>query len=692
MIRPLFPDGFPPAEPAPTGSWRVPLLVALGLAALVMVLYWPAVDFRLLAFDDGVYVTGNDLVARGLDGANIVRAFSETRSGFYVPVTQMSFMADVELFGMASRGFHFTNILIHSLDMALLLLLLWRMTGSLPNSALAAAFVAFHPLRVESVAWVAERKDVLSVFFLIVSLACYLRYVRTGKWRWYGALFLLFLLGLLAKPVTATLPALLILMDFWPLGRFRLETAEGTIGRRILALGREKIPLIALSGLVSLLTVHFHRAAGGLREGDSFLSRVEHSFSADLLYLYQTLWPRDLVLRFFKAPWDQFSGTLIPATLGVAVITALVARSAGRRPFLAMGWGWYLIAILPLSGVFGPIGCQWISDRFTYIPHIGLAIAFAWTAGTGLPPRFRRGALPVIAVFLVLPLAILSRRQLHFWKDGATLFGKGAGYSRNDPGYLDQFAQELYTIGDLVRAKEQEERILRFAMDSGTGVEIQLNYLTILERMGDRKGAIAQARDFLRRDPKFWKTRMMLADDLAAEERFPEAAVEYRQVLEVPRLKPVDRGYVLEGLGIALVGMGKSDEALACFNEGIREIPMRVSLRYNLARLLAARGDVAPALAQFEEAVRLGPGDLPPRLGLAELQQKAGAVEAAAAQFREVARLAPGKSEAFLAQGRILEMAGSKDEARTRYESALRVPALLGDTHETVRRRLANLP
>ncbi len=692
MSSRFFPDGFPAAEPAPKGSWGRALFAALVLALLLVMLYWPAVDFRMLAFDDGDYVTGNDLIQRGLNKADIVRAFSVTRYGFYIPVTQLSFMADVELFGMASRGFHLTNILLHAFDMAILLLLLWRMTGALDKSILAAALVAFHPMRVESVAWVAERKDVLSVFFLLVSLACYLRYVRTGRGRWYAALLFSFLLGLLTKPVIAPLPALLIILDFWPLGRFRQESAEGSPGGRLLSLVREKIPLFVLSGVASIATILIHKEVGGLRVGDPFFSRIEHSFSADLFYLYQTVCPRELMLRYFQAPWDQFSGMLIPAAVGVSIITALVVAYGRKRPCLIAGWVWYLVAIFPLSGIFGPIGCQWISDRFTYIPHIGAAIAFVWMAAAVIPPRFHKGAIPVLAVLLLLPLAILSRRQLHFWKDGAAIFGKGAEYSRNDAGYINQYAQELYTVGDLARAKEQEERILPRATKSDSGLEIQLNYLTILDRMGDRKAAIAKAREFLQTGPDFWKTRLMLADYLAADEKYPEAAAEFRRVLSVPGLKPFDRGYAFEGLGIALAGSGKTDEAAAAFNEGIREIPLRGSLHFNLAKLFAGKGDAAAAQAQFEEAVRLGPADLPPRLALAEVRRKAGDFDAAAAQFQVVIQLAPGKAEAFLAQGRILEMAGSNEQARARYEEALTAPPVLPDTHEAVKRRLAGLP
>jgi tetratricopeptide (TPR) repeat protein len=692
LIRRLFPDGFPPPEPAPSGSWRSALLAAFGLAVLMVFLYWPAVDFRLLSFDDQYY-TQNALVSEGLNDANIVRVFTELpEEDLFIPLTRLSFMVDVELFGMAPRGFHFTNIVLHAIDMALLLLVLWRMTGSLGKSALAAALVAFHPLRVESVAWVTERKDVLSVFFLLLSLSCYLRYARTRKMGWHVAVLFCCALGMLAKPMLVTLPFLLLLMDFWPLGRFREEAGEGpppSFGRRLLALAAEKIPLAAISVLASLATLYVKQKSG-LHRGVSIASRLEHSFSADFIYLYQTVWPRDLVFRFFRQPWDQYSGTLIPAAAVLAIISVIVVRSSGRRPYVAFGWFWYLVALFPVSGIV-PTGIQWISDRFTYVPHVGLAVALVWLAA-GIPARRWSLALPALAVILLLSLAILSRRQLYYWKDGVTMLGRGMEHSRQDPGYVGVYVRELINTGDLLRAREQQEQILRFAMDPYDGANIQKQYLEILDKLGDRTGAIAKAIEFLRQDPAFWRTRLHLADDLLAEGRFADAAAEFRRVLDVKTIPSYDREYALEGAGLSLWRMGMTEEALTSFNEGLKANPSNVSLRYNLARLLADRGDAGNARAQYEEALRIAPGNVRVRLALADLLIKMENVDAATFHYQEVSRSVPGNAEAIYAQARILESAGMKSQAWSLYASALKAPTLLTETAETVRKRMEAVP
>jgi tetratricopeptide (TPR) repeat protein len=295
-------------------------------------------------------------------------------------------------------------------------------------------------------------------------------------------------------------------------------------------------------------------------------------------------------------------------------------------------------------------------------------------------------------VALLVPLSVATRHQLYAWRDGATLFGRGLPHNAGDPRFLTQYIEELVHVGDFGRAREQLEGVSRHALDPGKGINIQLTTLSILHRMGDRKGAIVQAREFLRRDPRFWKTRLVLADDLLAEGMAAEAESEYRQVLSVRPIPSYERGYALEGLGLSLFRTGRYEEAAAAYREGLQVSPESVSLRYNMARLLAARGDGAEAERYFEEAARLAPGNARVRMALAEHLLAAGAVGKAATHFDEVARMAPGSAEALLGRGRILEATRRGAEARAVYESALRAPAILPDTHDAVRKRLEGNP
>jgi tetratricopeptide (TPR) repeat protein len=693
VIRRVFPGGIPAAEPVVPGEgWGRALPAALLLAAAVFLLYLPAVDFRLLSFDD-YYYTQNDLIAGGLNGPNVFRIFTELpEENLFMPLSQLSYMADVELFGNSPRGFHLTNILLFAAGMAGLLLVLWRSTGRLGRSAFAAALVAFHPLRVESVAWVTERKSVLSFLFLLLSVACYLRYARTGRWRWYGALLLCFTLGLLAKPILVTLPLLLLLLDFWPLGRLGAAPAEmvpSSPRGRLLRLGAEKVPLLALSLLVSLATVHL-QGEMALHPGVSLVSRVEHALAAVFIYLFQTAWPHDLVFRYFDTPWDRFSGTLLPAAAGFAAVTAAVCRYAGARPYLAFGWGWYLVSLFPVSGIV-PTGIQWISDRFTFLPHVGLFVAFVWSAGDLLDRR-SRWALPALAVVLVLPLAVLSRHQLGFWKDGATLFGRGLPANAQDPRYINQYIEELVAVGDFASAREQLDRVRHILMDPWYGAPLQITHLALIEKMGDRAGAIEQARDYLRADPRFFRTRLRLAHNLLDEGRLDEAAGEYREVLEVPAMGLRDRRYALEGLGYALFRMGKDNEALACYEEALRGNPLGASLHARMGFLHARRGNPERALAHFSRSLEIDPRGLIPRLGIAELLLASGSVSAAARGFEEVALSAPDKAEGLYARGRAMEAAGMIAQARALYDRALRAPPIHPETIGWIRQRLESRP
>jgi tetratricopeptide (TPR) repeat protein len=655
-------------------------------------LYWPAVDFRLLSFDD-YYYTQNDLITGGVTGAKIVRIFTELpEEDLFTPLTQLSFMLDMELFGNAARGLHLTSILLHAVDMALLLLLLWRMTGSLGKSAVAAALVGFHPLRVESVAWVTERKDVLSVFFLFLSLACYLRYARTRKWGWYGAVLACSALGMLAKPILVIIPFLLLLLDFWPLGRFREESDGGTPSfswRRILGLAVEKVPLAAVSAFISLATIHLQQEIA-LHPGISLASRLEHAFSSVFIYLYQTVWPRDLAFRYFDTPWERFSGALLPAAAGFLILTAIVVRFAGRRPYLAFGWCWYLVSLFPNSGIV-PTGIQWISDRFTYVPHVGLAVALVWLAA-GIPARRWRLALPALAVILLLPLAFLSRHQLYFWKDGAALFGRGIAYNSKDLRYINQYIEELLHVGDFSRANEEFARVRMSVLNPWYGAPLQITHLSMFEKTGDRNGAIVQAQKYLAADPRFFKTRLRLADNLLAEGRFAEAAAEYRQVLQVPTLTLREWRHATEELGFALFGMGKNDEALSCYEAVLRGNPVRSSIHWKVALVLARRGEAEEALAHYAMSLEIEPKGLKPRMGIAELRLAKGEISAAVRQYEDVARIAPDKAEGRYAKGRILEAAGMSSQARSLYESALKAPAVFPDTIDDVRQRLGKLP
>jgi uncharacterized protein (TIGR02996 family) len=671
---------------------RVPAAAALGLFLVVFILYLPAIDFRLIGFDDQYFTRDNHLIRDGLGLDSIRRAFTELPTeNLFIPMTHLSLMADVSLFGFSPRGFHLTGILLFAIDSALILLLLRKMTGETWKSAFAAALVALHPLRVENAAWVSERKGVLAVFFFILVVWCHVNFARSGKWRWYAAALACAALGMLAKPLIVTLPVLLLLVDYWPLRRLDpfLHPGESlqAAARRIAGPVVEKVPLFLLSAVVGIFTIHLQSAAS-LHQDSTFLSNAGHACAAVLVYLKQTLWPSDLAIRYFKAPWEAWAPWQIPSVALVAGMVVLAFRNRTARPWLSFGIAWFLLAIFPNSGII-PTGVQWISDRLTWVPHIGFAVAVTWLADDVLPPGNRR-VRAAIGISLLVVLALLTCRQLMYWKDGSILYRRGAAYANGDPRFLDHYALELDLLGRYPEALEISRQTLHAATDPVLGPNIQANHLMILNHMGARRESIEAARGFLARTPGVSKTRLFLADALLAEGRHAEAIDEYRAAVGTGGLGRDDTAYALEGLGIALMRTGRDAEAAASFEAGLALSPRSASLNYNMARLLAAGGRGGAARTHFEAALRAVPGDRRVRLAFAELLLENGSPAEGVEQLRIVAGDPRGGAEAVFARGRILETSGDRPGARSLYEKALADKADHPETHDAVRRRLAN--
>jgi tetratricopeptide (TPR) repeat protein len=320
-----------------------------------------------------------------------------------------------------------------------------------------------------------------------------------------------------------------------------------------------------------------------------------------------------------------------------------------------------------------------------------VAVAAAWLASSVLAGKYRKALAPASLLLLSL-LAVTTRHQLAFWKDGVTLFGAGLEANGGDPRFVGQYVDELVHAGRLPEAREALAPLLPHALDPGVGVAIQLRHLSVLDALGDRAGAIEAARGYLGRDPGFWKTRLLLADHLLAEGRYGEAEGEYRTVLALGEFPSRERAHALEGLGIALAETGRGAAAEEKYLEGLAVNPLSVPLHFNLALQLSAGGDPARAAAHFVEALRLSPGNPRVLLALAEHLLRAGDPAGAAACFQEVEGRYPGSAEAFLARGRLLEAAGRGAEAREAYRAAAAGKALLPETPDGARKRLGGAP
>lgn len=413
-----------------SGNWRLPLALLL-IALVTVAAYWPVLQNSFIDFDDDDYVTVNMAVRQGLTLKGVIWAFSTFHAGNWHPLTWLSHMLDVELFGLNPLGHHAGNLLFHTLNSVLLCALLYRLTGFIGRSMIVALLFAIHPLHVESVAWVAERKDVLSTFFWLLTMLAYVGYVRKPGLNRYLPVAVLFALGLLAKQMLVTLPLVLLLMDYWPLNRFsfrrrknELPILVGEGKHSVKLILAEKIPLIVMSAAASLVILRAHASAKALFhvDGGSILLHSGNAFLSYVKYIRNMFWPVDLALFY---PFEPSAITALKVAGAVAllvVITGFVTTQGRNRPYLIFGWFWYLITLLPVIG-FVRVGGQALADRYTYIPLIGLFLIVVWS-GAELAGRWQYGlkAATGAATIVVVTLSVLTVTQISYWRNSYDLF------------------------------------------------------------------------------------------------------------------------------------------------------------------------------------------------------------------------------------------------------------------------------
>ncbi|MFZ2640590.1 MAG: tetratricopeptide repeat protein [Verrucomicrobiia bacterium] len=394
--------------------------MALCLAVVTLAIFWPATRCEFVNYDDNDYVTSNSHVQKGLTTENVRWAFTVYYENLRIPLTWLSHIVDWHLYRSNPWGHHLTSILLHTANTVLLFLLLRCMTGSLWRSAWVAALFALHPLHVETAAWVSERKGVLSTFFWLLTLWSYARYaqfnaqgLRIQAGSGYALALLFFTCSLLTKPIVVTLPFVLLLLDYWPLERWK----PGHTPQRWRELIVEKIPFFLLAGIVSLVT--FCKAPDGVLSAGQRISNALISYPR---YLAKMLWPLDLAVPY-PHPWHWPLWEALLAAAFLAAVTRWVIQQAPRRPYVAMGWFWFLGTLVPVLGLVRMSGHYSIADRYTYVPLIGIFVAAAWAAGEAASrSRPWRTAVSVLAVLLLCSCAWRTVHQLGFWRDSGTLF------------------------------------------------------------------------------------------------------------------------------------------------------------------------------------------------------------------------------------------------------------------------------
>jgi len=398
-------------------------IALLVIAAVTAAVYWPVLQSGFIDFDDDVYVTSNMMVRQGLSLKGFLWSFATFHAANWHPLTWLSHMLDVELFGLNPAGHHATNLLLHILNSLLLCSLLQRLTGFTGRSMVVALLFAVHPLHVESVAWVAERKDVLSTFFWFLTMWAYAGYSSRPSLKRYIPVVVLFALGLMAKQMLVTLPLVLLLMDFWPLKRLAPWRGEGPVGLTLLI--AEKIPLLVMSVIASLIILRAHASSRALFkvDGESLLLHSGNAFISYVKYIILMFRPVDLALFYPFEPAAVTGVRVAGAVVVLAVLSALAAWQWQKRPWLVFGWSWYLVILLPVIG-FVRVGGQALADRYTYIPLVGLFLIIVW-GGAEIAGNRRRPVqvMAGAAVAAVAALSMLTAVQLRYWQNSYALFG-----------------------------------------------------------------------------------------------------------------------------------------------------------------------------------------------------------------------------------------------------------------------------
>ena len=603
-------------------SLRVGLLAVL-LAGVTLFAFLPATRCGFVNFDDGPYVYENPIVQRGLTWDGVRWSFTTGTLANYHPLTWLSLMLDSTLWGDSPAGFHLTNVLLHAANAVLLLLVLRAMTGATWRALLVAALFALHPLRVESVAWISARKDCLAGFFGLLAIGAYVAYASRPTIGRYAIVAILFIASLLCKAMFITLPAILLLLDGWPLRR----------ERPLRSLAIEKLPLLVIAAAAGLVTLLAQQAGGavGTIERYSMLNRLANAIVAYGAYALKTLVPTDLA-AFYPHSRTIALGLLAIAIAALATLTILAILRRRTSPALAVGWVWFLVTLIPMIGLV-QVGGQAMADRYSYLPMIGLAIAIVWSL-----PAMPRVIVPA-SVIVLLSLALLTRQQIGHWRDSISLWTHALDVTANNHVAHTNLAVELSRLGSLADA----ERHYRAALDIRPQWSVAHNGLgVLLAGRGESDAAIEHYRAALRSNPAYALAHRNLANQLLARGRNDEAIAHYQ---EAASIRPDDaKAHLL--LGLALARQGEIASALGHFELAVQHDPADPDARLNLGRALSETGRPDAALREFDAALRLRPdlSDAHYHAGAALL--RLGRLDEAELRFRTCLALAPADVDA----------------------------------------------
>ena len=693
--------------------WRCHL-ISLALVLMTWIVYFQVRNFEFVYFDDDVYVFENQHVLSGLTWDNVRWSLTHdasTETASWHPLTWLSLMLDGQFYGKDAGGYHLTSVLFHTANVLLLFAVLRRMTGAVGKSAFVAALFAVHPMQVESVTWISERKDVLSTFFGLLSLWAYVRFARRPAARWYLIALTAFVLSLLSKQMLVTLPFLLLLLDWWPLRRIQWGPPldESTAGAAD-AFGRdfaneegepacpprswgrllwEKSPFFVVTAVFCVVAMRAQQQGDALvtLEQLSFGLRTSNAVVTYVIYIVMHVWPYHLAC-FYPYPESIPLLDVAGSAVLLMLITLVAITQARRRPYLLVGWLWYLGTLVPVIGLVKQ-GAQQMADRFMYVPSVGLFIAATWLVAAVVPMGFlQRRALPCLATVILIAYTAIAWRQTSYWRDSITLFEHALTVTeKND--LIHNNLGVVWQIKDhLDKAIHHYQQAIKVEPLHVTAHVNLGKVLTMQERFNE---AIEQYQTAVKIDPERLTAYNNLGSLLCEQGRWDEAV---RCLRKAVTIDPQD-GTARLNLGFALIGQGEFDEARRCFQEAARINPVLTVTNQGLAsyhvkigETLAALGKFPQAIIQFRAALRRIPGYADARYDLALALLRSGEQDEAQKNYIRVLLVRPDFAEAHNELGELLLAKGERELAVEHFREAVRLKPELAVARENLKRAL----
>jgi protein O-mannosyl-transferase len=607
--------------------------ISLILILLTTAIYWQVQGFDFVNYDDTEYVSENPHIQKGVSSDSILWALTTCYFSNWHPLTWMSYMLDFQLFGLWAGGFHFVNLLFHLVNALLLFFLFRKMTGQIWQSGFLAIVFALHPLHVESVAWVSERKDVLSAFFWILTIHAYLRYVGRPVWNTYVYVVIFFVMGLMSKPMVVTLPFVLLLLDFWPLRRFGLDAQENKLNLKISGLIREKIPLFLLTLVSAGITFYAQKHGGAVRSFDHLPldKRLANITISYIDYITKFIYPNKLAIFYpypDMIPWWK----IISAIMTLALLTGLAIRFMHRSRYVIVGWLWFLGTLVPVIGLI-QVGSQSMADRYMYLPMIGLSIIVAWGFPDLLAPiRRKRAVIGAMAVIIIPIASAITWRQIGYWQNSITLFSHAV--------------------------KTMPDNILAHAKLGET-----------LSKQGKFMQAIAHYKFVLKKKPTHHDALINMGLTLLNMKNPSEAIGFFNQVLEIKQ----DDSQALRLTGYAMAAQGNYEKAIPYYEIALSIEPSNSELYFLMGIAYNALANQTLAVKCYQKAIELKPDDTPASINLGNIYYRNGQMDLAGNIYRYALQHEPTNPDLLSKLGVVALGMGQIDRALKFFNQALSI-------------------